>query len=139
MEKISVSELSIGDWVCAVSGTRETPPMRVVGLGESWINLEIDPEQGDAFEYTPDEIRGIPITAEMLEKNGWTQNANRLNYKIKIKDQFYKIDKGVGHWHINIYDTTFEYPLIVAKMYVVYIHELQRFMRLVGVTADLTL
>lgn len=54
--------------------------MRVVGLGESWINLEIDPEHGDAFEYSPDEIRGIPITAEVLEKNGFVDNGVGQHY-----------------------------------------------------------
>ena len=80
MEKISVSELSVGDWVCAEqlcgvhSEPRLTPPMKVVGLGESWVNLEIDPERGDPFEYEPSEIRGVPITAEVLEKNGFTHD-----------------------------------------------------------------
>jgi len=79
-EKISVSDLSVGDWVCAEqlcgvhSEPRLTPPMKVVGLGESWVNLEIDPEQGDPFEYEPSEIRGVPITAEVLEKSGFTHD-----------------------------------------------------------------
>lgn len=80
MEKISVSDLSIGDWVCAepLCGVhrepRLTPPMKVVSLGGSWVNLEIDPEQGDPFEFEPSEIRGVPITAEVLEKNGFTHD-----------------------------------------------------------------
>ena len=79
-EKISVSDLSVGDWVCAEqlcgvhSEPRLTPPMKVVGLGESWVNLEIDPEQGDPFEFEPSEIRGVPITAEVLEKSGFTHD-----------------------------------------------------------------
>ena len=43
-------------------------------MGESWVNLEIDPEQGDPFEYEPSEIRGVPITAEVLEKSGFTHD-----------------------------------------------------------------
>lgn len=80
MKKISVSDLSIGDWVCAEqlcgvhSEPRLTPPMKVAGLGESWVNLEINPEQGDPFEFEPSEIRGVPITAEVLEKSGFTHD-----------------------------------------------------------------
>lgn len=80
MEKISVSDLSVGDWVCAEqlcgvhSEPRLTPPMKVVGLGESWVNLKIDPEQGDPFEFEPSEIRGVPITAEVLKKSGFTHD-----------------------------------------------------------------
>lgn len=82
-EKISVSDLSVGDWVCAEqlcgvhSEPRLTPPMRVVSLGSGagcWVNLEIDPEQGDPFEFEPSEIRGVPITAEVLEKSGFTHD-----------------------------------------------------------------
>lgn len=83
MEKIDIRDLSIGDWVCAEqlcgvhSEPRLTPPMRVVSLGSGaggWVNLEIDPEQGDPFEYEPSEIRGVPITAEVLEKSGFTHD-----------------------------------------------------------------
>ena len=83
MEKISVSDLSVGDYVCAEqlcgvhSEPRLTPPMRVVSLGGGaggWVNLEIDPEQGDPFEFEPSEIRGVPITAEVLEKSGFTHD-----------------------------------------------------------------
>ena len=82
-EKISVSDLSVGDWVCAEqlcgvhSKPRLTPPMKVVGLGDGaggWVNLMIDPEQGDPFEFEPSEIRGVPITAEVLEKSGFTHD-----------------------------------------------------------------
>ena len=83
MGKISVSDLSVGDWVCAEqlcgvhSKPRLTPPMKVVGLGDGaggWVNLMIDPEQGDPFEFEPSEIRGVPITAEVLEKSGFTHD-----------------------------------------------------------------
>ncbi len=76
-----IEELSIGDWVCAEqlcgvhNEPRLTPPMKVVGLGESWVNLEIDPEQGDPFEFEPSEIRGVPITPEILEKNGFVKES----------------------------------------------------------------
>ena len=83
MGKISVSDLSVGDWVCAEqlcgvhSKPRLTPPMKVVGLGDGaggWVNLMIDPEQGDPFEFEPSEIRGVPITAEVLEKSDFTHD-----------------------------------------------------------------
>ena len=80
MEKISVSDLSVGDYVCAEvscgvhSDSRLTPPMKVVSLGESWVNLEIDTEQGDPFEFEPHEIRGVPITEEVLEKSGFAHD-----------------------------------------------------------------
>lgn len=103
-EKISVSDLSVGDWVCAEqlcgvhSEPRLTPPMKVVGLGESWVNLEIDPEQGDPFEFEPSEIRGVPITAEVLEKNGFTHDkwSKKIwRYEDEESEVVYFIENGV--------------------------------------------
>ena len=107
MEKISVSDLSVGDWVCAEqlcgvhSEPRLTPPMRVVSLGggaEGWVNLEIDPEQGDPFEFEPSEIRGVPITAEVLEKNGFTHDkwSKKIwRYEDEEPELVYYIENGV--------------------------------------------
>lgn len=83
-----IEKLSIGDWVCAeqLCGVhkepRLTPPMKVVGLGELWVNLEIDSEQGDPFEFEPSEIRGVPITPEILEKNGFKKNGEYNEWNI---------------------------------------------------------
>ena len=61
------NELAIGDWVCA-AGTvlngeeRLMPPMRVVAIGETWVQLLIDPEAGDPDEYDIYEVRPIPLT-----------------------------------------------------------------------------
>lgn len=104
MEKISVSDLSVGDWVCAEqlcgvhSEPRLTPPMKVVGLGGSWVNLEIDPEQGDPFEFEPSEIRGVPITAEVLEKSGFTHDKwSKMiwRYEDEESELVYYIENGV--------------------------------------------
>lgn len=63
---MDIRDLSIGDWVCAEqlcgvhNEPRLTPPMKVVGVGDGaggWVNLMIDPEQGDPFEFEPHEIR----------------------------------------------------------------------------------
>ena len=89
MNRIRIEDLSIGDWVCAEqlcgvgNEPRLTPPMRVVSLGSGaggWVNLEIDPEQGDPFEFEPSEIRGVPITVEVLEKNGFVDNGVGQHY-----------------------------------------------------------
>lgn len=81
MKKVKLEDLSIGNYVCAeitsgVSGNVQlTPPMRIVSIGEGaggWVNLVIDDEQGDPFECTPDEIRGVPITYDIIKTIGFT-------------------------------------------------------------------
>ena len=73
---MKANELSIGDWVCAkmtvINGEeRLTPPMRVVVIGETWVQLRIDPEAGDPDEYGIEDIRPIPLTVPILLVNGW--------------------------------------------------------------------
>ena len=61
MKKINIQDLSVGDWVCVeeMVGVHNephlTPPMKIIAIGEDWVQLRIDPEQGDPFEYSPDE------------------------------------------------------------------------------------
>ena len=124
-----IEELSIGDWVCGVhKEPRLTPPMKVVGLGKSWVNLEIDPEQCDPFEFEPSEIRGIPITPEILEKNGVVLAEDYDGYSaLYTCPQFSVIKNGDSY--------TFEVPQ--ARVRVEYIHELQHAMRLAGIEKEI--
>ena len=136
MEKISVSDLSIGDWVCAEqlcgvhNEPRLTPPMKVVGLGESWVNLEIDPEQGDPFEFEPSEIRGVPITLEILEKNGVALAEDYDECIALYTCPAFSVVK-----YGNSY--TFEVPQ--ARVRVEHVHELQHAIRLARIKKEITL
>ena len=138
-EKISVNDLSVGDLVCAEqlcgvhSEPRLTPPMKVVGLGESWVNLEIDPEQGGPFEYEPSEIRGVPITAEVLEKNGFTHD------KWSKKIWRYEDEESEGVYYIE--SSRLEITNDVCKMYITCksVAELQHALRLAKVGKEITL
>ncbi len=65
MWKMKTNELAIGDWVCAAGPVlngeeRLTPPMRVVAIGETWVQLLIDPEAGDPDDsYEMKRIQGF--------------------------------------------------------------------------------
>lgn len=73
MEKISVSDLSVGDWLQArmVKWDYEdldiTPPMRVAEISSDEVMLQLGSVKHYAFV---DDLQPIPITAEVLEKNG---------------------------------------------------------------------
>lgn len=131
---IRIKELSIGDWVCAeqLCGVHNEPrltlPMKVVGLGESWVNLEIDPEQGDPFEFEPSEIRGVPITPEILEKNG-----------VALAEDY---DENGGlftcpAFSVIKYGDSYTFEVPQARVRVEHVHELQHAMRLAGINKDI--
>ena len=56
------NELMIGDWVY---NSRNHKNERVGGVGERWLMLDYN----DVYEY--EEIELIPLTPEILEKNGF--------------------------------------------------------------------
>lgn len=131
-----IEELSIGDWVCAEqlcgvhSEPRLTPPMKVVGLGESWVNLENDPEQGDPFEFEPSEIRGVPITPENLGKNGVALAEDYDENGCLFTCPAFSVVK-----YGNSY--TFEVPQ--ARVRVEYVHQLQHAIRLAEIDKEIEL
>ena len=136
IERIKVSDLSVGDWVQAETMGRLCPPMRVVSLGEGvggWVNLVIDQEQGDPFEYEPSEIRGIEITREVLERNGWSRDV----YSNSI--WFYHEDYVAMTYFFEGRKLNIARGSDSISLGVLYLHELQHCLRLVGVYKEITI
>lgn len=69
---IATSDLRQGNWV--YDGERTQFPMYVQTIGEDYVYLNFDGNEGDVFESTPDDLQGIPITQELLEQMGFTFN-----------------------------------------------------------------
>lgn len=65
---IATSDLRLGNWVYESECTRY--PMYVHTIGEDYVYLNFDGNEGDVFECKPEELQGIPITEELLTKMG---------------------------------------------------------------------
>lgn len=65
---IPSKDLMIGDWV--YDGDKTQFPMYVQTIGEDYVYLNFEGNEGDVFESTPEELQGIPITEELLTKMG---------------------------------------------------------------------
>lgn len=64
---MEATDLMIGDWVCLKDDTKSELPLKVDGVLTDDISLE-----GEGFLGGVDGlIRPIPLTPEILEKNGW--------------------------------------------------------------------
>lgn len=144
---MKASELAIGDWVCVagpvINGEeRHTPPMRVVGMGETWVYLEIDPEQGDPFDENIKDIRPVPLTADILLANGWEwEHPKRLSCDLN-KDS--KDDPLVHVIRATIFNNgrfffDVHVPNISLRLYIDYVHELQHALRLAGIEKEIEL
>ena len=142
---MKANELMIGDWVCLKDDTKCEFPLKVDGVLTDDISLE-----GEGFLGGVDGlIRPIPITPEILEKNGWhfdlTPNEKDLNECCGMS-----IDKHWCYADTNI-DISLFFPITGVEMgrldvnnhhlkrYLefvlrdtLYVHEMQNALRLCG-------
>lgn len=98
---IHVRELAIGDFV--YDGDRTKFPMFVVTVGEDFVYLNFEGNEGDVWESIPEDLQGIPLTGELLEKIGFTLKDGLWRHKwgIKVKPEagFVFIEnKDKEHW-----------------------------------------
>lgn len=98
---IAASDLRVGNWV--YDGEHTQFPMFIVGIGEDYVYLDFYGREGDIWESTPDDIQGIPLTGELLEKLGFTCKDGlwRHEWGVKVKPEkgFVNIEnKDKEHW-----------------------------------------
>ena len=62
-------ELQFGDWCCDAHGF----PMQITNVGEDYAYATWEDNEGDPWEFDDkdDQLEPIPLTREILEKNGW--------------------------------------------------------------------
>lgn len=105
----------VGDLVCLKDDTKYELPLKVDGVIEDDISLE-----GDGFLGGIDGlIRPIPLTPEILEKNGWWYDVEDM----WLHDE---VDFGIERWNGRFQC----YNISQIKLYSV--HQLQHALRLCG-------
>ena len=148
MAEIKISELSIGDWVRYESTVR-TVPMKVLEIGDKYtmcdgqIYITGETEGGRMFcEIT--ELKPIPLTPEILEKNGFE----------KVESQWYMCEHNGIHISVIVwenqrgrieisYTSPFDddNPLYIADFTAniphIAVHHLQRVLLLAGVEKEI--
>jgi hypothetical protein len=98
---IAASDLRVGNWV--YDGEHTQFPMFIVGIGEDYVYLDFYEREGDIWESTPNDLQGIPLTGELLEKLGFTFKDGlwRHEWGVKVKPEkgFVNIEnKDKEHW-----------------------------------------
>lgn len=95
---IKAEELRIGNWV--YDGDKTRFPMYIQTIGEDYVYLNFPGNEGDIWESSPEELQGIPLSEELLEKMGfrfngyglWSKTANGRKVSINIKREFVAIE-----------------------------------------------
>ena len=120
---MKANELMVGDLVCLKDDTKCELPLKVDGVLTDDISLEGEGFLGGVEGL----IRLIPLTSEILEKNGWEEKAPtqyRHNCCICIDildDSCYCV--------YNYFDS---FPYCKINLTIHYVHELQHALRLCG-------
>ena len=141
---MKAAELMVGDWVCLKDDTKYELPLKVDGVLTDDISLEGDGFLGGAEGL----IRPIPITPEILEKNGWywglTSNEEDIVSCIGgAYDEHWVYDEGAGEislffpkdangGELIIDDQRFNRHLEFVWCDTLYVHEMQNALRLCG-------
>lgn len=141
------NELMVGDWCCNKHGF----PMQITNVGEDYAYATWEGNEGDPWEFDDkdDHPEPIPLTPEILEKNGW--HFDLIPYEKDLNECCgMSIDKHWCYADTNI-DISLFFPITGEEMgrldvnnhhlkrYLefvlrdtLYVHEMQRALRLCG-------
>jgi hypothetical protein len=140
-KKISVSDLSIGDWVQAKmtkwydEDLDITPPMKVAEISSDEVILQLGSVKHYAFV---DDLQPIHITAEVLENNGleYVDDGNDAVIFLCCDMFWARLCVGDAFWQVGIHS---EDRLDAVVCDVKHIHELQHALRLAKVGKEIVL
>lgn len=141
---MKASELMIEDWVLH---DREPYQIRQLGIygvdrdGEDYPAVCIGKPNGVGLIVERNEIEPIPLTQEILEKNGFKDVGDNI-YQLEEKPCWFWVDF-FNHWYGCEYDTsTYEYEDHGhrLKLYgIPSVNELQHSFRLVGIKKEIVI
>lgn len=81
---ISANELRLGNWI---SGQND-PPMTVMSIDKHGIEAYFFESEADNWYYEMHDVKGIPITPEILSKAGFTFSTGKAHFT----DGYYYFD-----------------------------------------------
>lgn len=139
---MKANELMIGDWVLNRKKFTDVKPIRLTQV--DFCLWKADGTYAkDYIECDP-----IPLTPEILEKNGFAYNANTADYEFKISagDGTTRVGltcRDCGYWDLRIWviskfmdDEDIE---ITISSRALKVHELQHALRLCGIKKEIEL
>lgn len=129
MAQLKINDLSVGDWV---EWMGERCKVDLPLLNTVFPHVKIYPA------YTSATLQPIPITPEILERNGVkkTKYVGNLGYVFYQCDDFSALRViGFNWWRITVRNECRE----VFKCYIHHVHQLQRAMRLAGIEKEIIL
>lgn len=143
MATLKISDLSVGDWVEIDHEDYGWKPAQLNVCGDIGVGAyfkDVDPDE--EYDCTLCQLRPIPITAEILEKNGLFRHERDADNPelIALSNHFImaRTYTDVDWWRVLIYDE--ELPSEELFNGIIYsVHQLQHALRLAGVDKEINL
>ena len=140
MATLKISDLSVGDWVKCDS--------KIYQLTSISNDGEVELEFDDEYNYrcrgaSVDDLKPIPITAEILEKNGWW--VGRMHATLRVDEhidlEYYFHEHQLRKWYCGKDERENHQVIseITMRCQCRYIHQLQYALRLAGVDKEINL
>ena len=118
-------ELMVGDFCRSGHGF----PMQITNVGDDYAYATFEGNEGDPWEFDDkdEQPQPIPLTPEILEKNGFIKvNSQRYDYGNPDTDCYVKVNPKKNMIHVNGRNAN-------SNLYShSFVHELQRVLRLCG-------
>ena len=136
---MNIKELSVGDWVQDRKGTTA----QIIGI-EEWsdgyeLNIRINGiNVGNAPALA---VYPIPLTPEILEKNGWKEYSDYHNsWKFDVAESTSVwLFKNSHDWTFQVMHWGLGHNHCTAKAYIEHVHQLQHALRLAGIDKEIEL
>lgn len=134
MKKLDITDLSIGDWV-RWEGSSEN--YRVCSIDGVSLTVELAEKLGGTIEVGIDEVVGIPIAPEILEKNGFAAMDKNTWRNAEMRCTVFRYSK---KWDIRSRAKKNKYTSVRVDVdNAEFIHQLQHALRLAGIEKEIEL
>lgn len=147
MNNIIEKDLMVGDWV--QYGENPTVKTRVLGIssvdnGKHW-HIQVEPESANSMRIVAmHAVEPIPLTAEILEKNGFIKSYGVSDTPPYDKDEegnmYYSFKGEHKFWGWWQPDNTYYIPAnAMGDIVIKYLHQLQHALKLAGINKEITI
>ena len=134
-------ELQFGDWCCSGHGL----PMQITNVGEDYAYATFEGNEGDPWEFddNDDHPYPIPLTNDILRKNGWrTESFMASPWNSFVLIYYFVKDEGDIHleYKCNTLTIWLNYEEgndgVCADIFLpcIFVHQIQQALRLAGMT-----
>ena len=143
--ELKVTDLMVGDLVSCQINSIEVKYVRIASLNKTTMNgiptdfiefnkVMVDMLNGNYYQVDIASIHPIPLTPEILEKNGFERENLITSYnhytgidnRVSLNDDFYYVNSR-NMWHVHIDSEDY---CTIANCELTYLHELQHLLRL---------